>query len=424
MIKNREILKIAFRNLSRHKSRTIYCIIAIAFATLISIEGTGLFEGIFDSWRHVAYVYDIGHLRISTQNFQNRKASRPLQFPIIPEGMSLDQLIAEIDAIPDVKKAFPRLETQATLLENEVKHVSIWGLQFEEESKLNHFNYLEKSNGLKQGRFPAPNKNECMVGYGLAEKMEIKIGDRIPMKFISSEFSDIHINPEVVGIFDFDFVLYNDNYIVLDFNTMQKIAGLEEKTQTISVFTEKSWINDSGKLMSLKNQIQNLFTNRQIFVESWETADSIVLTDIRVFRSIITIIYLILGVMAGFLILNTISMIIFERYKEIGILSSLGMNKNTILLTFFIEGLYLGIIGTVLGMIMGGTLIFVLSGFPIDMALLFGKGDLPYSASFYVQFALSIVFSKGIQSFIITILCSVIPALRVLRINPIEVMRK
>ena len=424
MIRNREIFKIAFRNLSRHKSRTLFCILAIALATFINIQGTGIWEGMFDSWLHAAYVFDMGQLRISTQDFQKRDTSKPLQFPIAAERKSLDQLIAEIDAIPGVRKAFPRLETKATLLENEVKHVFIWGLRFGEEIKFNNFNYLEKSNGVKMGRFPAPNENECMVGNELAIKLKIKIGDHIPMKFISGENSDKYINPEVVGIFDFDFVLYNNDYIVLDFNTMQKTAGLEEKTQTICVFTEKSWIDDSRKQMKLKTQIQNLFANSQIIVESWKTADSNILTDVRVFKSIITVLYLIFTVLAGFLILNTISMIIIERYKEIGLLSSLGMTQKTILFSFFIEGLYLGLIGTMAGMIIGGTEIFILSGFPIDVALLFGKGELPYSATFYLKFAYSIVFSNGIQAFIITILSSVIPAMRVLRINPMDAMRK
>jgi len=127
--------------------------------------------------------------------------------------------------------------------------------------------------------------------------------------------------------------------------------------------------------------------------------------------------------MAGFLIFNTISMIIIERYREIGLLSSLGMSRGTVLLTFLLEGFYLGLIGTAAGVIIGGLETFILSGIPIDIALLFGNGELPYSATFYLKFAANILVFNGIQSLIITIVSSVIPALRVLRLNPMDAMR-
>jgi ABC-type lipoprotein release transport system permease subunit len=419
-----ETARIAFRSLARHRMRTVFCILAIVFATFINIQGTGIWDGIFESWVHAAYVYDMGHLRVSTRDFVRRAASKPLKYPIVPEGTGLDRLLSEIEAIPGVERAFPRLETKATLLEGEVKNASLWGLRFGEEIGQNNFNYREKSSGVIQGRFPRQYSNECMVGCGLAERMKIKIGDGIPMELASSGGSNVYADPTVVGIFDFDFTLYNNNYIVLDFDAMQKMTGLEGRTQTISVFCLDSWVNDSGRQMDLEKRIQGMFTDSQIIVESWTNADSNILTDVKVFKRVIAIVYLVFSIMAGFLILNTIAMIVIERYWEIGLLGSLGMNRHSILLTFFMEGLFMGLIGTLSGMILGGVEVYVLSGFPIDIAMLFGSGDLPYSATFYLKFAFDNLLKNGTQAFAVTILCSVIPVMRILRIDPMDAMRK
>jgi putative ABC transport system permease protein len=322
-----------------------------------------------------------------------------------------------------VKYAFPRLETEAMPLGGDVKQVSIWGLRFAEETRANFFNYREKSDGLVRGRFPRVGEDECLAGKGLAEKLNLKIGDRIPMTFAGGQNQELRIDPEIVGIIDFDFFWYDDNYLVLDFGYLQEAAGLGDKTQTISVFVDDPWIRDTARQGVLKGEIRKLFGDDNVAVESWQEADSVVLADVRVFKAVITILYAIFNVMAGFLILNTISMVIIERSKEIGLLASLGLGRLSILLSFLLEGAYLGLLGTAIGMALGGAEITALSGIPIDIALFFGEGDLPYSATFYFLNDFRIVALYGIQSFAVTVLCSALPAMRALRLNPVDAMR-
>jgi putative ABC transport system permease protein len=421
---NARILTIAFRNLSRNRGRTAFCLIAIAFATFINVQGASMWEGVFASWRHAAYVYDIGHLRISTREFLGRRIIKPLKYPVIPGPLGLDGLIDRIDALPGVVKAFPRLETEATPLAGRTMRVQVWGLRLGEEQHFNAFNYRYKTDGVMLGRLPEAGRDECMVGKGLAERMQARIGERIPLAFVDASGSERRIDPEIVGVFDFDFFWYDDNYVVLDFGYLQSAAGLGDGTQTISVFVEDTYLRNAARLAGLSERIRELFTDERIVVEAWSDADSVVLTDVRVFKTIITILYAVFNVVAGFLILNTIAMIVIERAREVGLLSALGLGRGSILLTFLLEGVYLGLIGTAMGMVAGGAEAFALSGFPIDIRMFFGNGKLPYTATFYFLFDLRIIAFYGIQSFLVTVLCSVLPALRTLRLDPVEAMRK
>jgi hypothetical protein len=80
---------------------------------------------------------------------------------------------------------------------------------------------------------------------------------------------------------------------------MKRFTGLGDGNQTNSVFVEDSYLRNAARLARLSERIRELFTDERIVVEAWSDADSVVLTDVRVFRATITILYAVFRVVAG-----------------------------------------------------------------------------------------------------------------------------
>jgi putative ABC transport system permease protein len=132
----------------------------------------------------------------------------------------------------------------------------------------------------------------------------------------------------------------------------------------------------------------------------------------------IGIVSAILFVLAVFVIANTMTMAVFERTREIGTMLSLGVRKEKIRVIFLSEALFVGIVGAAAGLILGLSIVVVLSmrGVPFG-SVGFGQGILyPFLS-----------FDFVIISFFIAILCAVLaglaPAKKASDMNPVDALR-
>jgi putative ABC transport system permease protein len=122
-----------------------------------------------------------------------------------------------------VRAVFPRITSLATLQESTVKHAVLWGIDTEAETAEHHLNLADRNNGLVEGRYPVPEANECAIGTGFARKTRLSVGDRIPLKTVSAQFSDKIWNPVITGIFNFDYRKYDGNVIIADFRQFGRL---------------------------------------------------------------------------------------------------------------------------------------------------------------------------------------------------------
>lgn len=167
------LIQIAYRNIYRNIRRSLFSIVAIALAVLFIIIMMSYIQGMLDSVKRIASTYEIGDIRLYTKDFEIKKDFLPLQYPIEMENRSIDEFVNELRSIKGVKAVFKRIATPATLLDSNVKHGIAWGININEESKINYFNFSKRNNGLLIGRYPHQNSNECAIGIRMARKLKI-----------------------------------------------------------------------------------------------------------------------------------------------------------------------------------------------------------------------------------------------------------
>ncbi len=263
------------------------------------------------------------------------------------------------------------------------------------------------------------NRKEIILGRKLSEKLKLNINDKVTLFTLQNNKLPSYSNPPmisqfvVVGIYESGMPDYDDlrAYIPLTLaktilKMENKISGYNIKLNDVSqIGTSVEELNDAMRypyyVRSIFQQHQNIFT--------W----------IELQKKPIPIVLGMIVLVAVFNIIGTILMNILERTNQIGILKSMGASRKQILKIFLIQGVYLGTIGIVLGILFS----LLLS----ELQLHFNIIELQESVYFLNSAPIDINFMNyfivSVTAFILTIVSSIIPSIVASKIEPISAIR-
>jgi len=423
------LIKIAYRNIWRNKRRTFFCIAAVGIAVFFIVLYSSMIEGMLRNIIEVVQIYDLGHVKVVSSQYDAENEYMPVQYPVFASasepssasqtyGESWKELAALIKEIPGVRAVFPRISSLATLQESTTKHAVLWGLCIEDEMAANHFNLTDRSDGLLEGRWPAPGTNECAIGRVFAHKSGLSVGDRIPLKTVSAQFSDKYWSPVVTGIFNFDYIKYDEQYIIVDIERLQRLLVLDEGTQSLVIFADNE--KESG---SIAAEARNALGQGNVVTE-WR--DNYWVAMMEMVTPIYTMIFLVFLIVASFLIINTIVMIVHERIKEIGMMGCLGMTRAEIVKVFFFESLFLAMFGAFAGVIAGGVIAGIGSVYPIRMGDMYGDtfSEMPLGNAIFLELSPFIIIRAWLLGVVVASLFTLIPSLKSAFVEPVEALRR
>jgi putative ABC transport system permease protein len=411
------IIKIAFRNIWRNKRRTAFGLCSVGTAVFIFVILMSFDDGQTRCIYDTVQLYEEGHVKVLSAQYEAEKEYMPVQYPVAG-GKNYRELAASIYKISGVRAVLPRISSIATLQESTIKHAVLWGLDIQAETKANHFNLAAHNDGLIKGRWPESGANECAVGVIFAKKSGLNIGDRIPLKTVSAQFSDKIWSPVITGIFSFDFSKFDEQYIIVDFHRLQRLLVLEEGTQALMIFVDNERMSSSiaAEVKSLLGQ-DNVGTDWN--ESSWVAA-------IKVNKFLYTILYLIFLVVAGFLIINTMVMIVDERIREIGMMGCLGMTHAEIVKVFFFEAVFLAALGASAGVLAGAAVSGILTNFPFRLNDAYGNtySSAPVSNTIFFSFSIGRMVQAWLMGVVVSSIFTLAPALKSAFVEPVEALRR
>lgn len=421
------LIKIAYRNIWRNKRRTAFCFSAVGMAVFFMVMYTALIDGMTNNMDLTVQVFELGHVNVVSSQFEAERELRPVWHPIgfdhaRPDGKSVDELVSAISRIPGVVAVFPRITAFATLQESTLKHATLWGLDIRSETALNNFDFAARTDGLVEGSWPRSEGNEVAVGSGFAQRTGLGIGDRIPLRTMSAQFSDRFWSPVITGIFHFEYSLYNQQFIVADFNRLQRLLTMGEGTQQLIIFADDPR-RGPAIAVSVQNLLGQYFDTADHVVTAWQ--DSFWVAMMNSVQPIYFAMFMVFLIVASFLVINTMTMVIHERIKEIGMMGSLGMTRREIVSVFFFESSFLAFFGALCGVVLGGLFAFIGSHFPIRFDQFYGDlfSDIPMGALF-MDFNVATLIRSWIVGVVATSLFTLIPSLRSARVEPVEALRR
>ena len=317
-----------------------------------------------------------------------------------------------IEAVPFI--SFQALATYQTLS----KGISINGIDVEAEKRVSIL-----PDYMIYGSLDDLNKdNSIIIGSWLASYLGIFVGDKINITTSDIKSSIIGSYPksvslEVVGIFELRAEI-DQSLALISHDLAQKFKSLKEETLSIRIKTSDLFIADKIAYDSIPD-------NTGLVSSSWKETHWTLFEAIQFEKLLIGLmLFLIVGV-ASILVLSTIVMTVKSKEREVGILKTIGANNNQLVMIFFFQGLMVSMIGLVFGLLIGLLITFNLNNFITFIESVLQRNLL--EAYFINYFPYHVDYAQILLicslSFIFSVISSLLPALRVIKLNPIEILR-
>jgi putative ABC transport system permease protein len=195
---------------------------------------------------------------------------------------------------------------------------------------------------------------------------------------------------------------------------------LDDATQQIVVYAHKP--AQSGIVAQKMAALFGNESGHEDTITEWK--DHYYIAFMNMNKPMYYVIYLVLLVVACLLIVNTITMIINERIKEIGMMGSLGMTRAEIVRVFFFESVFLAMAGATAGMILGGIVTGIAQFFPISMGALVGSSEIPMSNAIFFNFSLVALAQAWFMGVVVSSVFTLIPSLKSAFVEPVEALRR
>lgn len=277
------------------------------------------------------------------------------------------------------------------------------GINALEEDRL--FNFKQYIvNGLPKDL--ANNENGIVLGIGVAKKLSINVGDRVQL--LSSTGATNRL--KVVGFFQSGLADIDKVQSYVNVKMAQRIAG--EGNNFVTDISVKLFDIEQAK--GLSDQIAATYGVNSIDIKAanaqFETGTTI--------RNIITYaVSITLLIVAGFGIYNILNMVIYEKMNDIAILKATGFSGNDVKRIFIYQAMFIGIVGGLLGLAMGGALSCLISKAPFETEAI------PTVKTFPVNFQPLFYVIGAIFAIVTTFFAGYLPARKASKIDPVEIIR-
>ncbi|GAB4494147.1 MAG: ABC transporter permease [Anaerolineales bacterium] len=396
-------LKMAYRNLLRHRRRSALSALALAVALALLLFMAAFFKGEMRSSMEDTLRLSSGHLQVRHVDYDPDKFSVAWQYLIENPA----QVAQQIALLEPVKFATPRLFASGIVsVGNDSVGVQIMGVDPASEANAPY--------RVVSGEFPsADDRNGILIGYPLAQSLGLQVGNSLNLLVNTSEGQVDEQNFIVRGIFSTGSSNYDKGIVLLPLAKAQAFSGAGDRASIIFVM-----LHDREQAQAVAAAI----TSPAYQVLTWqEMNELLVLVNDFSNAYIMTLNLIILGVTVT-VIVNTMLMAVFERTREIGILAALGMKGRQIVTLFLSEAALLALGGVVAGLLAG----WALSAYFGSVGIYFGDlgvSGMIFGDRLYPYLMLQDVIQLTVTAFVITLLASYYPAQIASRMEPVEALR-
>ena len=269
--------------------------------------------------------------------------------------------------------------------------------------------------------------NSVLVGSKLMNRMNLEVGDNFKLiipRLSSTPFGNI---PKIKtfnvgGFFDSGMYTYDNNLIFISYSDAEKLFVINNNKPYFQIV-----LNNIDSIDLFKEKLNNLnLSNYQLY--DWRYSNETFFKAIQTEKNVMFLILSLIILVAAFNIISSLIMLVKNKQVDIAILRTMGASQNIILKIFFINGAVIGFFGTLIGTVLGIT--FVLN---INTLKVFLENFVDYNLfSSEIYFLSNLpsridfneVFYVVTISLLISFIASFIPAWKVSKDNPIDLIRK
>lgn len=212
-----------------------------------------------------------------------------------------------------------------------------------------------------------------VVGITLAENLSIHVGDRVrvisPMAGLdTSLFQHGPTTPvsrefRVIGIFSAGFEEYDTHLVYAD---LYEVEGFFQNGDSVDGVEIR--LHDPGDAAMISRRLERVLGGGPYHTMDWEELNHNLFTALEIQKVMLSLVIATIIFVAAFNVIATLIMIVLEKKREIAILKAMGARDSAILMLFVVQGLAIGLIGTAIGLVLGGGVCVLLERYrlPLD----------------------------------------------------------
>ena len=337
------------------------------------------------------------------------------------------KVIEEVESVsPDVLGAGPIMQVEALIKRGQyTTGAFVLGIDPALEASVTDLpRNLTHEGGRMFGEGNMPGEKEIVLGFRLAHRLAARVGSEIAVMTDKPVVTPFGMRPgnqvylTVSGISQAKMSDFDNLYAFVDINTAKMLTGRKE-VDAIHVR-----LSDAFLAEKVAGMIHEKLSYR---AETWYESQEAFFEALKQEKVAMFIILVFIVLVAAFNITSTLIMIVMEKQRDIGILRTLGSSSGSILSIFILEGLLIGLSGTLIGLVLGIALSYYINPVAEAVAWLLGV-DLFNSTIYYFDgIPVAIVFADivwiTVSAVILTLVSTLYPAWSATRLNPVDALR-
>ncbi len=269
--------------------------------------------------------------------------------------------------------------------------------------------------GIKKGKEGHP---PILLGRELAQSLGAYEGDVVEVISPIETTGPLGVIPKmrsyyVANLFATGLYEYDTKLIYVSLRDAQDFLEVPNRIDAIEIK-----VSDIYKTGVVIQKIKSLPEAQSLLIRDWRELNKNLFHALKLEKIAMFVILLLMVLVAALNIVTTVTRMVLTKRKEISILKAMGANRNQILHIFLFQGMVIGSVGLLAGLLSGYAICLILGRFE-----LIRLPDIYYNTSVPVQMQPGYFVVIGLASFLITGLCSFFPAWKASRVHPLQGIR-
>lgn len=389
---------------------------AVIFAITLSIIQRGIQYGTYSETIRTAVRVSTGYLQIQKEGYNK---SPTLQKSFVETAA----IRKALDSSPYIDGSSPRIESDALLsYRDQSIGVLIMGIAPATEDKVTDFR-----GKIREGRFLSPDSSvetksvvEIVVGNKLLKNLGAQVGDSVVVLAQGFDGTLGNMFARIVGTFSTGSNEFDRMGVFMNINELQNFLNMDDRINAIAIS-----VKDPNELNKLALGFNRILKPEGLVALPWQDMLPQLKQMIELDDSSGVLYIIVLLFVVGFGILNTVLMSITERFREYGVMLSLGMSEERLVAAVALEIFFMLIIGFIAGNGIGIAVNSYLVSHPIMLGGSLAQLYQEYGFAPTLKSSLSfkVFLDSSLTILGISIVAAVYPLWKVLRLEPLKGIR-